>query len=227
MQRTDSNGGHRQRARLAALGLAVLGATARGWAEPPPPSKMDDATYVAYLEGADADTVDLRRLSRLMFGIAATLDGGRSSVRLLQNAIVLRDATQESIRGTIGSACAAYEGTVARLGASVGSLLDAPDSPARLERALVDGHETCWRLDAYARMTETYGAREGDLVSILASSEACGRFRRAAFSPGVRGVVERALDSGETSRAEIESLRRELAELEALLEELRRIDKQP
>ena len=188
---------------------------------------MDDAAYVAYLDDADTDGVDARRLARFLFGVAATLDSGRSSVRLLQNAIVLRDPTQESVRGTIRSACAGYESAVGRLGEAVAGLLDAPESPARLNRTLVDGHEACWRLDAYARLTETYGARANDLVSILASSESCGRFRRAAFSPGVRGLVARALDGRDASGAEIESLRRELAELEALLDELRKIDNLP
>ena len=206
---------------LLALGAPVHAQVA------PDPSKMDDAAYVAFLEAADADSVDARRLSRLLFGIAATLDGGRTSVRLLQNAIVLRDPTQEHVRGTVRSMFGQYEVAVGRLREAVAGLLDRPESPGRLHEALVDGHEACWRLDAYARLTETYGARAADLVSILASSEACLRFRRAAFAPGVRALVSRSLDGPDTGGAEVERLRRELAELEKLLEELREIDATP
>jgi len=204
----------------------LLGATAQAQLAPDP-SKMNDADYGTFLETADADSVDTRRLSRLLFGIAATLDGGRTSVRLLQNAIVLRDTSQEGVRGTIRAACASYEAVVARMREAVAALLDAPQSTARLNEVLVEGHEACWRLDAYARLTETYGARAADLVSILASSEACGRFRGAAFAPGVRALVARALGGDSASRAEVDKLRRELAELEALLDELRQIDEQP
>jgi len=210
----------------AGVVLLVAGATADAQLAPDP-SRMDDAAYGTFLETADADSLDARRLSRLLFGVAATLDGGRTSVRLLQNAIVLRDPTQESVRGTIRGVCVEYEAAVGRLREAVSALLDAPQSPARLNEVLVGGHEACWRLDAYARLAETYGARAADLVSILASSEACGRFRRAAFAPGLRALVARAFAGGDANRNEVESLRRELAELEALLDELRQIDEQP
>jgi hypothetical protein len=193
----------------------------------PDPSKMDDAAYVAFLETADADSLDPRRLSRLFFGVAATLDGGRTSVRLLQNAIVLRDATQEHVRGTVRTMFGEYEASVARLGEAAAAFLDRPESVLRLHDTIVDGHEACWRLDAYARVTETYGARPGDLVSILASSEACARFRRAAFAPGARALVRRTMAGGDDGGARVERLERELAELEKLLEELRKIDEQP
>ncbi len=207
--------------------LLVTGGPAAQAQTAPDPSRMDDAAYVAFLADADVDAVDARRLSRLLFGVAATLDGGRTSVRLLQNAIVLRDPTQEGVRVTLRTMCGSYEAAVARMRNAVAGLLDAPESPARLNAALVDGHEACFRLDAYSRLTETYGARASDLVSILASSEACGRFRQAAFAPGVRTLVSRALAGGDGSRAEVERLRRELSELEKLLDELREIDNKP
>jgi hypothetical protein len=213
---------------VALLALVLAGPRAADAQMAPEPSKMDDATYVAYLADADVDTVDARRLSRLFFGVAATLDGGRTSVRLLQNAIVLRDSTQEAVRATLRSMDASYEVAVGRMRTSVAALLDAPDSAVRLNDTLVDGHEACYRLDAYSRLAETYGARASDLVSILASTEACVRFRHAAFTPGVRGLVSRGfMASAGGSQAEVARLKRELAELQKLLDDLRAIDKKP
>jgi hypothetical protein len=218
----------RMLARVLSLLLLVLaGARAAEAQTAPETSRMDDATYVAFLADADVDTVDARRLSRLFFGVAATLDGGRTSVRLLQNAIVLRDSTQEAVRATLRSMDASYEVAVGRMRTAVTALLDTPDSAARLNETLVDGQESCYRLDAYSRLAETYGARASDLVSILASTEACARFRQAAFTPGVRALVSRGFGAGGGSQAEVERLKRELAELQKLLDDLRAIDKKP
>lgn len=197
-------------------------------AAPPPdaagaPDTLGDQAYIEHLARLDASSaatdaqVGRRRLSKLFFSLASTLAGGRTNVRLLQSAMDLRDPASDSTRAVVAARYEAYARAVDGFRVSVSSLIDAPSSTRALYRALMDGHRACGLLDAFARLTETYGAKPADLVAAIASSEACRSFRRAAFAPAVERIVERDLE-------EVETLREELAELERLLDDLREID---
>jgi len=193
-------------------------------------SAMGDDEFLTYLESTpfrDDDPrpqLDQRRLSKLLFSIGATLGGGKTNVRMLQGAMQLRDAQASSTREMTAARYADYDAAVERYRADVSSLLDLPESLRQLNRALNDGHEVCYRLDAYTRLMETYGVAVQDLVSILASREACAEFRRAAFSSPVQGTIGRALQGAEAWRKQVQSLEEEIAELEKLVQDLREIE---
>jgi len=223
MSRTRSR---RRRGRLGAALLALLaglcaGPVVRGQH----PSELADESFIVRLEAAGADDpVDRQRLARLFFGIAATLEGGKSSVRLLGSAIRVPEPARESAASTVAVRWADYTAALEGLGQSAGRLLDLPDSVAALYRYLADAHHACWQLDAYTRTVESYGGRNQDLMSILSSIEACARFRRVAYLPPIEGIVSRELQQTDRLRDETRSLRAELDEIERLLDDLRRLD---
>ena len=212
---------------LLAAALSVLPAAAQSG---PDTSTMGDEEFLAHLEKTpfrDDDPrpqLDARRLSKLLFSIGATLGGGKANVRMLQGAMQLREGQSGSTRDMTAARYADYDATVERFRAGVSSLLDRPDSLRQLQLVLNDGHEVCWRLDAYTRLMETYGVSVQDLVSILASREACAAFRRAAFSSPVQGTIGRALQSAEEWRRQVRALEEEIAELERLVQDLREIE---
>lgn len=193
--------------------------------EEPPPAASDDEAFIVELEAAGPDDpVDRTRLSRLFFGIAATLEGGESGVRLLQSAPNARLLSTESARRLAAQRFRAYSEAVERFRNGSALLLDDPESAKRLHEVLVGGHRACWRLDEYTRLMTGYGLRGSDLVSILSSTEACARFRRTAFQSCVERMVARELTATDDLREELRDLNLELNELERLLEDLRRID---
>jgi hypothetical protein len=209
---------------LAVMGLLCVAAVAPA-AEPPVASELDDEAFIETLEAAGPDDpVDRKRLSRLFFGIAATLEGGRTGVSLLQSAPSARLLTTETARALAAARFRDYAEAVERFRAGASGLLDRPDSVARLHQTLLGGHHACWRLEEYARLMQRYGVRASDLVSILSSTEACARFRRAAFQDCVERLVARELTAADDLREELHGVTVELEELERLLEDLRRID---
>ena len=125
----------------------------------------------------------------------------------------------EMVAGRFGEYAAAVE----RFKHSVSGLLDRPQALPLFFRALMDGHQACWRLDAYARLVETYGVSGRDMLSVLSSTEACDRFRRVAFAPDVEELIHAALTDGEARRRELADLREEHLELESLIEDLQRL----
>jgi len=184
-----------------------------------------DAEFIRSLEmqGPGA-RVDGRRLARLFFSLAATLNGGKSSVQLLQSGITIRNSSADSVRAAVRARYVAYEAVVERFERSASVLLERPSSRTLMFRTLMDGHRACWSLGSYTRMAETYGVSSGRLLSILSSTEACERFTRAAFAPPVEAVLMRALSSAAEREAVVRVLEEELEELERLLEDLERID---
>ena len=206
--------------------LAVVAALLLGTGVGAPPAgHLSDESFIRRLEEAGPDhPVNRQRLSRMLFGVAATLEGGKSSVRLLGSAIRVRDPARDTASSTVAVRFADYRGALERLGVSAGRLLDQPGSGTALYRVLADGHHTCWQLDAYTGTVENYGVRNQELMSILSSIEACARFRRVAYLPPVEGIVTRELETTEKLRDEARALREELAEIERLLEDLRRLD---
>jgi hypothetical protein len=113
-----------------------------------------------------------------------------------------------------------YDVAVEDFRGAASQLLDSPQSVRLLFRVLVDGHEVCWRLDAYTRLMETYSVSANDLLSILSSREACGHFRRVAFSAPIEGAIARGLDDSDRLRIEVRELQREIEELEKLVQDL-------
>ncbi len=216
--------------RLRPISLAAVLTTALGggslpetWAAPLPPS---DEQFVESLEERGAGRVDSRRLAKLFFSVAATLDGGRTNARLLQSVISDRDPAVATSRTTLANSYRAYEESVSRFKSEVSSLLDGPDSALRLYRTLTEGHRTCWQLDNYIRLVQSHGASTGEMISILASMESCHLFRRVAHRPRVQAVMLDALSARGDPTDEVRELREELRAMEELLEDLRRIDEE-
>jgi hypothetical protein len=204
---------------LLAGGLA-LGAAAG--ALPAQVATMSDAEFVDALTATDDERpVDRKRLARLFFSVASTLEAGRTGVALLRERISARGPGQESLRGVALQQFERYAAEVDRFKAAVSRLLDDPDSDLLLYRALMDGHRACWYFDRYTRFAETYGA---DLLSVLSSSEVCQRFNAAALQPRVEGLVAESLLDQARQREEIAALREELRELELLIDDLKAID---
>lgn len=207
---------------LVVIALAVGGAAAAGQTAE---SQADEA-FIRSLAESGGEPVDTRRLARLFFSVAATLEGGRSNVLLLGEGISLRDPQRESRIRVLRARYDEYAEAVTRLKRSATGLLDAPASAQRLYRTLMDGHQACWRFDAVVRLAATYGVPAGDRLAVLASSEACERLRRIAYQPRVEALVEQGLSDEHELMRENRALREELRELEQLLEELRRIEEQ-
>jgi len=188
-------------------------------------ASLSDEQFIASLEAMDpGDSADAARLAKLLFGVASTLEGGQTSVRLLQNAVAVRDRQAESIRAMLGVRLEEYSAALGRFRGSVSELLDDPESRQLLFRSLMYGQEACWRLDVFTRLVETYGASGADLMSTLSSIESCKRFRQAAFQPPVHRLVAQALGEQDQLRKENRELREELDDLEALIRDLIRIE---
>ena len=214
---------------LALLASAILTLPAATQAAPDT-SAMDDDQFLAHLEATEfrdddpRTQLDQRRLAKLLFSLGATLGGGKANVRMLQGAMQLRETQAASTRDMTAARFTEYDASVERFRSAASALLDRPESLRQLQRALDDGHEVCWRLDAYTRLMETYGVSASDLLSILASREACVEFRRAAFSSQVQGTLGRALQSAEECQRQVRALQEEIAELEKLVKDLREIE---
>lgn len=190
-----------------------------------PVTDVSDESFIRQLEESGADhRVDRQRLSRLLFGISATLEGGESSVRLLGSVIRVREPARENANSAVAVRYSDYRVALDELAVSAARLLDRQDSGAALYHVLADGHRACWQLDAFTRTVENYGVRSQDLMSILSSIEACARFRRVAHLPPVETIISRELEETDRLRDEARSLREELDEIERLLDDLRRLD---
>ena len=221
---------YRRELRLSAGWLAIL---ALAWIAPatiaqPSQERTADDEYLSHIESlgerAEPEDVDARRLAKFFFSQAATLDGGKTNVMLLRNAIAVRNRSDDSVRRMIEGEYGSYDEAILRFRGSASALLDRASDRQRLYRASMDGLEACWRLSGYVRIAETYGAQAIDFVSVLASTEACSRFRRVAFHPAVQALIVGELDAAADRRMEIDTLETELRELETLIEDLRTID---
>jgi hypothetical protein len=207
---------------LALLALLFMSAQP---APSAPKAPAGDAEFIRSLETQGPGArVDDKRLARLFFSLAATLNGGKSSVQLLQSGVTIRNASADSVRAAVRARYVEYEAAVQRFESSTSQLLDRSASETLLFRTLMDGHRACWSLGSYTRLAETYGVSTGRLLSILSSVEACERFTRAAFAPPVEAIILRALADAAEQEADMRMLTEELEELERLLEDLERID---
>jgi hypothetical protein len=218
------------RARAGKTGVFVVAVVALMLAlQAVPFVRAEEGDDEAFLESLrTSKEVDRRALARFLFGVASTLDSGRGSVRMLQEALTMRDPYEayrsQEPRDSLRGAHENYIVAVRRMKTGVGDLLDRPESPLRLFRVLGAGHRACWMLDAQITLGETYGATGAELRAVLSSSGACDKFRSVAFQPRVERLVELALADDSDLAAENRVLREEIDELERLFEDLRRID---
>jgi hypothetical protein len=191
---------------------------------PAPARTMTDDEFIESL-GDEANTapVDRKRLARIFFSLAATLDGGKSSVQLLHRNVMVPDPSRQAVQSLLRTRYEGYTRSLSRFKASVSKLLDEPNSLLLFYRTLADGQRACWQFDLHNRLIETYGST-ADMLSILSSREACGRLRTAAFQPRVEAILVNALVDQVYQRQEILELQAELRELEALLEDLQEIE---
>jgi hypothetical protein len=206
--------------RVLALALLLTSALPA----PAAPRAMSDDEFIESLgEEANTAPVDRKRLARIFFSLAATLEGGKSSVQLLHRNVVAPETSRQAVQSLLKRRFEGYSQSLERFRGSVTRLLDEPESLLLLYRTLADGQRTCWMLDLHNRLLQTYGST-GDMLSILSSREACGRLRTAAFQPRVDRILVSALVDRVYQRQEIIELQKELKELEALLADLREID---
>jgi hypothetical protein len=221
--------GHRvhgtRRGRWSALALAsALALSTAAGAEPSRETPLDYDAFIESLRRPGDERVDRERLARLVFRIAANLDGGKSLLRLLQARAAVPAPTRTTARTLLEAGFDDYVEALATFQASASRLMDDPTSPVRFYDALMDGQRACWHLDLHARMLDTYGVTESDMLSALSSLEACARFRTAVFQPRVAAVLESALAEPGRLRQRIRELEQEVRELESLVDDLRRID---
>jgi hypothetical protein len=206
------------------LGLFWSSASAARPAEGRPTDPSNDDAFIESLSRESRDRIDRQRLARLLFGIASNLDGGKSSLRLLQAKISAPPPSRPTARTLVDSSFEAYVRILGQFHNSVTRLLDDVDSDARLWRGVTDGQRACLQLDRYSRLLETYRVPDVDLMNALSSVEACARLRTTAFAPRVEAIFSEALADTGTQRRRVRELEVEVAELEALLEDLRRLD---
>jgi hypothetical protein len=167
--------------------------------------------------------VDRKRLARIFFSLAATLEGGKSSVQLLQGSVVVPETSRRAVYSLLRTRFESYSRALTRFKGSVTDLLDEPYSLLRLQRMLVDGQRACWQFDLHNRLIETYGA-DASMLSILSSREACSRLQLASFQPRVRAIIVDALVERVYQHEEIRDLQADLRDLEELLADLQEID---
>jgi len=167
--------------------------------------------------------VDRRRLAKIFFGIAATLDAGKSSVELLQEQALRADPALAGMRDLFELRFEQYADELEHFRASVSALLDEPNSVILLYRTMLEGQRTCWQLELHHRLVETYAARS-DTLSTLSARESCARFRSSIYQPRVEAIVRRALIDNVYQREEIRLLNREVRELERKLDAQTSVD---
>lgn len=186
--------------------------------------EMSDDEFIASLATLPAhEDLDRRRLARVFFGVAATLEGGRSSVQLLHGNLVIPDSSRQAVLGLLRNRFESYSQSLDRFRQSSARLLDQPESLLLLYRNLVDGQRACWSFDLHNRLIEAYGT-DSDQLSILASREACSRMRTVAFEARVESVIRDALVEHVFQKDEFNQLQTELDACEGLVEALSEID---
>jgi hypothetical protein len=168
--------------------------------------------------------VDRRRLAKVLFGLAATLDSDKSSVRLLQTQVAVSDGSDRAVRSLLEARYADYLASLASLRSEVSALLDEPESLLLLYGTLTAGQRTCWQLDLHNLLVDAYAPGGAGTLPVLSSREACSRLRRLAYQPRVEAIVREALVDRIRQQERIRTLEADLHDLEQLLADLRDID---
>src|SRR6185295_53569 len=133
-------GRQRGRSRLCALLLSLVVVGTPG---SPARDLSDDEFIDALGDTTSTQPVDRRRLAKILFSFAATLEGGKSTVQLLQSKAVVPEPSRQDVRSLLEARFADYERALAGFKGSVSELLDQPESLLVLHRSLQAGQRTC------------------------------------------------------------------------------------
>lgn len=212
----------RRRSLCAAMSLVVLLSPAV-IAEAVSGSTSDDQ-FIETLAEQTGTAIDRRRLAKLLFGLAATLDGDKSSVRLLHERVAAPDGTERAVLGLLQARYEDYVASLDRFKAGVSELLDEPDSLLLLHRVLTAGQRSCRQLDLHESLLASYSSGARSAMGLLSSREACSRIQTVALQPRIEALIHDALVERVYQREEIRALKAELGDLEKLLADLRAID---
>src|SRR5262245_56241673 len=136
------------RAARAALCMLLLGLAPGA---PRAEGQTDDEFIEALGEASNKMPVDRKRLARILFSLAATLDGGKSSVQLLQSLVVVPESSRQAVQSLLHARFGSYSESLSLFRQSVSGLLDEPDSVLLLYRTIADGQRACWHLDLHNR----------------------------------------------------------------------------
>ena len=184
------------------------------------PPKQSGEAFLAELDANPSGALEGRRLSRFLFGEAAALDAGRSSLRILAERAFEDDADRARIRSVLRSLYNGYSSDLVTFRRQASQYLDDPDSDLLLQRSHFDGLRACWKLDRFVGTLESYGAGTAEMLPTLTSRQVCRRVQQALFHPRVERALRRSMIQQVYDRQELGELRRELEESEALLREL-------
>jgi hypothetical protein len=208
--------------RALVLAVALAPATAQSTAEHEP---VGDEEFIASLGDPRAGSaVDRRKLAKVLFGLAATLDGDKSTVRLLQGQVAAAEGSSRAVRSLIEARYADYLDSLTSFRGQCSELLDEPDSLLLLYEAITSGQRACWQLDLHNLLVDTYAAGGASTLPVLSSREACSRLRTVVFQPRIEEIVREALVDRIHQQERIRTLERDLRDLEELLADLRDID---
>jgi hypothetical protein len=219
----DSICGAGRRLVLASIVICAVVGEARAQTALQPAEPSDDEFIESLGEDATGP-VDRRRLAKVAFALAATLDGDKSSVRLLHGQVGAPEASIRAIHALLEARYDEYLGTLARLREAVSGLLDEPDSLLLFHRVFVEGQRACWQLDMHNDLIEAYAGSGARTLSLLSSREACTRMRTLLFQPRTEAILREALIERVMQQEEIRALERDVRDLEDLLDDLREID---
>lgn len=211
---------------LLALLLAV--AVAIGPAAAQPAADGGATTDDEFIEslGSTRAThpVDRRRLAKVLFSLAATLDGDKSTVRLLQSQVVVNESSGRAVRSLLDARYENYLDGLAAFRSEVSALLDQPESLLLLYNVLSAGQRACWQLDLHNLLVDTYASGRANTLPVLSSREACSRLRTVVFQPRVEAIIRDALVERVYQQERIRRLEQDLRDLEDLLADLKEID---
>ena len=207
--------------------IGVAGVSAPAAAERSVNELSDEAYLRKLAEGGTGVLVDRRRLAKLFFGVAQSLRDDIQVIGGLGEGIPTRGPNREENRAVLSAHHERYSAEVKTFQRNVSRLMNAPDSPLWMYRALGSGQRACWRLDRYVRTAETFGVRSGDLMAVVASTDSCTLLHEAAFMPQVERVVRDALREQRSQARTIRELREEVRELEQLVDDLAEIELAP
>lgn len=208
------------------IGPVLVLACSSGWAQQPPAATgtTDDRFIGELATGRRDEPVDRGRLAELFARLASALARERRAVEVLQQFTSVPEPERREVSERLAERYGEYARSLDGFLHSSSELVSEPNSRLSFYRVFLDGQRTCWTLDLYGKLIETWGAGGSDLRAILPSRAACGRFRTALFLPRVGAILEDALIEQVYQRDELRRLEQEIHELEKLVDDLMKID---
>ncbi|MDH3784902.1 MAG: hypothetical protein OEV00_06200, partial [Acidobacteriota bacterium] len=123
-----------------------------------------------------------------------------------------------------GSEYSAHDEALVAMKLALPALLEDPQSVDLLFDVLRSGEKACWHLTRYRRVAESYGSLPEYQAAVAPAAEACRKLGRAGFSAPVRAALVEGLAQDSERDDQLGELREEIAALEELFEDLRRIE---